>query len=37
MTSVTSLEMFLGTPHGMPRYLTQEEITDVSSYILSLK
>jgi mono/diheme cytochrome c family protein len=38
-TTVTSLRVFLGTPHtNMPDYnLTRKEIRDVSEYILTLR
>jgi cytochrome c len=38
-TTATSLRVFLGTPHtNMPDYnLTQQEIKDVSAYILTLR
>ena len=37
-TSNSSLNAILSTPHHrMPDYLTRQEISDVSAYILSLK
>ncbi len=38
-TTATSLRVFLGTPHtNMPDYsLTQQQIKDVSAYILTLR